>query len=224
MCRPSRVQPDDRGFPSPRLDVPTFTGFLMQMRSTTLVVALAVASSAAAQAPQPSIGDSAPTWRRTAVVISPLGFLLGSYAADVEHATSPFVTVGVGATFQDAGSVLYCCGGDGYDLDASGKVRVYPNGEALRGFSLGVLAGGTVHRRRSDGESAGADSSFVDRGGTLVFTYGVTADYNWLARRDRRLLLGTGFGFKRRVVRERDHVEELIKIRPTLRAVIGYTF
>jgi hypothetical protein len=58
----------------------------------------------------------------------------------------------------------------------------------------------------------------------VAVTVGFSADYTRLVGSDRHVLLGTGFGLKRRFVRDRNAFDAITAVRPTLRAVIGYAF
>lgn len=160
--------------------------------------------------------------RRGAVYASTLGLLLGDYTIEYEGVAAPHATVGLGVTYQDEHS-LFFSGEDGYDLDASAKLRYYPSKPALAGFSIGALVGGTVYKRPAPDGQADGDANEYDRSNTAI-TVGYTFDYNWLLGAERRVLVGVGAGRKRRFVRNPTSFDSFTRSRPTLRLVAGVAF
>jgi hypothetical protein len=199
----------------------------MRIHALALVTALSLAPlAAAAQAPNARPDSSAARVRRTAISVSPLSVLLGAFGGDVEHAISPSTTLGLGLTYEDRNSLFFEGDARGdYDLDGSVKFRYYPHGRALDGVAVAALVGGTVYRRNGPPPpERGDDGLGDDEGGNLALTIGFSADYNKLVGANRRFLIGTGLGMKRRFVRDRNYFDSLTALRPTLRAVLGYAF
>jgi hypothetical protein len=165
----------------------------------TLVVAGAVtAAPLAAQAPRAN---------NTALSINPLGLPFEWFSAELERKTGRMVTVG--ASFSYFGLI-----DDVSYLSFDGKVRLYPNEEALRGFSIGISLG--LVRVAED------YSSEPDRSEAAP-SVGVVADYNWLLGRTKRFLVGTGVGAKR-ILGDGDDFNDASFTYPTLRFQVGAIF
>src|SRR2546423_3204691 len=100
------------------------------MRNRFLILAALVPFAAA------SSQEAGPA-RSNVLSIQPINAMLTAYSAEYEHKTGGAVTLGVGGTYFDAG--------DGVDevkyKSGDVKLRYYPEGTALRGFSFGVSGG-----------------------------------------------------------------------------------
>ena len=201
-----------------------------------LLVAHGAARPAAAQfwprpgspAPRPGVprgaGNPADTvaparWRHIAGV-SPVHLLFGSSAGDYEQAVSRDVSLGVGATYSGPRSILTSTTSGGYDVDVSAKARYYLRGTAPEGASIGALVG-FVHGRRDRRDEA--SSALAPSRRETAPAVGFTADYNYFVGSTRRVVLGTGYGLKRRFVTTRaaDEYERFAEIQYTLRFLLG---
>lgn len=145
----------------------------------------------------------APTPYKQVVSASPISILFGFFGAEYERALSTTSTVGASGNFYGSGLVTY--------LSADAKYRYYPQGAALKGFSLGGSAG---FARIS------VDNGFNNAG--AAFSFGVEMDYNWLLGKEKRFYVGVGGGAKRYFGSDLEGVSFTV---PTLRLVnIGYAF
>ena len=115
------------------------------------------------------------------------------------------------------GGSLWEIGDFGYrSLDA--KLRFYPNGEALRGFSVAGTAGYT-HVRAEDSFICFEDCTTAGD----AITLGVDLNYQWLLGRTRSFALTLGGGAKRLFYTGGSTIDASIGI-PTVRFSIGYAF
>lgn len=184
------------------------------------VVALSAPGHAGAQLPEPR---AAASWRRIAG-FSPAHLLFGSLAGDYEQAWTRDVSLGVGATYSDANAILTSTTSGGYDLDVSAKVRYYLTGTAPVGTSVGLVAGFVQGRRERRGA---ADPTLPAAQAQFAPTLGFTFDVNRAVGSSRRVILGTGYGIKRRYVRAGGasaEYEEFAHIQGTLRVLFGYAW
>ena len=137
--------------------------------------------------------------------------MLTVYAAEYERRTGTTLTLGVGGTHWDLGDddLRYTSG----DL----KLRYYPQGTALQGFSFGGTVGYTSVSAASleDGseESAGGPS------------FGVLLEYQWLMGASRSFALALGLGAKAVMVDEDEFTsDDFIARYPTARVSVGFAF
>ncbi|HEX8848393.1 MAG TPA: DUF3575 domain-containing protein [Gemmatimonadaceae bacterium] len=189
------------------------------MRLPHLVPLLALASLApAARAQQTS---AAP--RTSAVSIQPLSAVAGIYALEYEHATSRHLSIGVGGTFSRQSGSDWFGEGDSKVTYASGdlKLRYYPEGRALAGFSVGALAGYVSARETSKSYFAGATQTTRSNGSAPAF--GISLDYTWLLGGSRSFYLALGAGAKRLLLKQSD-VPDALTTYPTARISVGYAF
>lgn len=196
--------------------------------AAAFAAAFLVARPAAGQLPPYTPPVSAPRGTppqpSRAVSASPLLILLGSYAGDYEQRAGEHLTWGVGAQYDGKDSILRG-GSSGYDLDVSAKLRYYPTSPALDGYSIGLVAGGTRYQRSRTGSSDGGGFPIGgDQRTHAVPTVGFTFDYNRLYGDEKRFLLGTGIGVKRRFVRRDDGFDRVTEVRPTFRLAFGYAW
>lgn len=159
-------------------------------------------------------------WRHVAGV-SPIHLLFGSIAGDYEQAVRRDLSVGAGATYSGPNSIFRSATSGGYDIDVSGKVRYYFNETAPAGASVGVV-GGFVYGRRERLDTS--DPSLPAARTQFVPTLGFTADYNRFVGSARRVVLGTGYGIKRRFVRPAEEYAEFNDVQFTLRLLFGYAW
>lgn len=144
------------------------------------------------------------------ISLNPLGLPFKYVSGELEQKVSNIVTVG--------GSVSYLDVDDDSYASFEAKLRVYPNEEAFKGFSIG-LAGGVS--RLSGIESC--DSFDCGRGSRSGPSIAVLADYNWLLGKSKRVLVGTGVGAKR-IFADDDNLVDVNFAYPTLRFQIGMIF
>ena len=185
----------------------------MSCRSRRLAAAALVSLAAAALAGTASpVEAQAPSPRsgRTMISLNPLGLPFKYVSGELEQKVSNIVTVG--------GSVSYLDVDDDSYASFEAKLRVYPNEEAFKGFSIG-LAGGVS--RLSGIESC--DSFDCGRGSRSGPSIAVLADYNWLLGKSKRVLVGTGVGAKR-IFADDDNLVDVNFAYPTLRFQIGMIF
>lgn len=173
-------------------------------RAAVAAVVALVVSGALAAAP---LGAQAPRVNNTAISINPLGLPFEWFSAELEQKASRMVSVG--ASFSYFGLI-----DDVSYLSVDGKVRLYPNEEALRGFSIGISMG---LARVSEDYSDQSDRS------ESAPTVGVVADYNWMLGRTKRFLVGAGVGAKR-ILGDSDDFNDASFTYPTLRFQVGMLF
>ena len=179
------------------------------MRNRVLILAaMAVMPLAAASAQQ----VPAPAAPHNVISIQPLDAVLTVYSAEYEHQAGAAVTLGVGGTFVNAG--------DGIDevtyKSADLKLRYYPNGTALMGFSFGGTAGFT-------------SVSGTDFNGTKTSvsgpSLGVLLEYQWLLGVQRNFSVALGVGAKAVFVKDNEFTSDNFVTRyPTARISVGYAF
>ena len=158
--------------------------------------------------------SSTPTTRGPSNVFSiqPLNAMtLTMYSAEYERRTGSALTLGVGGTHWSLGDddLVYTSG----DL----KLRYYPQGTALQGFSFGGSVGYT---------SASANSPFDDsEQSTSGASFGILLEHQWLMGVSRNFALGLGVGGKALMIDE-DAIssDDLVLRYPTIRISVGYAF
>lgn len=181
------------------------------MRTRLLASALAstialAALSADALAQAPSHG------KQQVISIQPLSAMLTVYAGELERALSPTWTLGVGATHwdldEDDADAAYLSG----DL----KLRYYPSGEALSGFSFGGSVGMTRVSEENDldGSTASATGPTI---GTMI-------EYSWLLNAQRSFYIGLGAGVKALFIDEDEFDDDVTLRYPTVRFSVGWAF
>jgi hypothetical protein len=146
------------------------------------------------------------------ISIQPINAMLTAYSAEYEHRTGSAVTFGIGGTYFDVGDgiddVKYKSG----DL----KLRYYPNGTALMGFSFGGSGGYT--------SVSGRDNS----GGEVTVSgpsVGVLLEYQWLMGAARNFSVALGAGAKAVFVKDNEITSDSFVTRyPTVRISVGYGF
>jgi hypothetical protein len=149
---------------------------------------------------------------RAVLSIQPLSAVFGFYSAEYERAASKTVTWGLGGNYWSLG--------DDYDGDfkyTSGefKLRYYPSGVALEGFSVGGSVGYTsVKGRSSTGSTSteGAPSA------------GVLLEYQWLLGEKKNFAIALGAGAKALFISEDNFDSDFVAKYPTARISIGWVF
>lgn len=152
----------------------------------------------------------APRSGRTLLSINPLGLPFQYVSSEVEQRLSGLATLG--------GSVSYLRVDNGSYVSLEAKLRLYPNEEAFKGFSVGVAAGlSTVSA--SDAGPRGDENKTQ-----TAPTFAVIADYNWFLGKTKRVLVGTGLGAKRIFASDRNDFGGINFAYPTARFQIGVLF
>lgn len=183
---------------------------MRSLRALALASALVVAPAAAhAQAPAPATPTTpAALPYRQVITVNPLGIVFGGLSGDYERRIAPARTVGVGGSYYAL---------DGFSYSAlEAKYRWYPNGTALRGFSLGAI-GGFVRGAGSDDDCTGV---CTDESATAA-TLGINLDYQWLLGARRNFAVATGIGAKRFFGLDLDGASAGL---PTIRLAVGWAF
>jgi uncharacterized protein DUF3575 len=172
---------------------------------TTATIAVASAGAQSALVPA----------KATVLSIQPLSAVFGVYSAEVEHAVSPTVTLGVGASYwnfdDDFSKTTYTSG----DV----KLRYYPEAKPFRGFSLGGQVGYTSLSDKTDEDVFGGSDETKASGPTI----GVALDYGWLLGATRSFYVGLGLGAKKIFAKDDDFGDAKFSY-PTARISIGYAF
>ena len=173
--------------------------------AASTLVALSVQAQAVA-APKTSV-----------ISIQPLSAIFGVYAVEYEHAIAPTVTFGIGGSYWSDDT-------DGSELKYSSgdiKLRFYPEGRPLQGFSFGGQAGYTsiTDRSSADTFSGGTGSKSTAHGPTI----GVALDYNWLLGATKSFYVGLGVGAKK-IFANADDLGSANLAYPTGRISIGFAF
>ena len=181
------------------------------MRLTSVVMLAALTTFAAT-----SLGAQVATApKRTVISFQPLNAMFSVYSAEIEHAVGTSVTLGAGGSYwshnDDLGDTKYTSG----DV----KVRFYPEGHPLQGFSFGGQVGYTSVSDHVDDAFAGEDSESTAHGATI----GVALDYNWLLGASKATYVGLGIGAKKIFANSND-IGDATLAYPTARISIGYAF
>jgi hypothetical protein len=181
----------------------------MYKRLTFAVLGIALAASAATAQAQ-----AAP---KQSVAINPIGAIFQVYSGEIERSLVPGLSLGASGSYWGAGSSFEDGSADVSYLSVDGKLRYYPGGVSLQGFSFGGTFGYTTLAGSLTDESGRS----TDRGEAL--SAGVVLDYNWLLGENRRFLVGTGIGAKR-LLPIGVETDGISIAYPTLRLSVGYAF
>lgn len=182
----------------------------MYKRIALAVLGIAFAASAAAA--------QAPVAPKQAISINPLGVVFRVYSGELERSVAPGLTLGAASSYWGAGADFDDdASGDVSYLSFDGKLRYYPGGTSLQGFSLGGSLGYTA----LSGSLTDADGRSTGRANSL--SAGVALDYNWLLGDSKRFLVGTGIGAKR-LFPIGVETDGLSIAYPTARLAVGYAF
>jgi hypothetical protein len=181
---------------------------MRSLRTLALVAGLAVPAILSAQTPAA---------KRTVLSFQPLSAMYTVYSGELERAVSPSTTLGIGASYwgheQDGESLDYLSG----DL----KLRYYPQGKALEGFSFGLQAGYTsVKETIASGLVTTSNEELTHSAPTA----GVALDYGWLLGADKKFYMGLGVGAKRIFADNENDASNLLNTYPTARISIGMAF
>jgi hypothetical protein len=175
------------------------------MRNKVLAVAAALLLPFAVASAQKNVPHNV-------ISIQPLNAVYTAYSAEYERRTGSAWTLGVGGTHWNVGDT----GNEVTYQSADVKVRYYPSGNALMGFSLGGMAGYT--------SVAGKSSSGFDEKASAP-TFGILLEYQWLMGASKNFGLAIGAGAKS-VMIDKDKItsSSFISAYPTSRVSIGYAF
>ena len=176
------------------------------MRNRVLAIAVAAVMPLAAVSAQETVVRPS-----NVLSVQPLTAMLTVYAAEYERRTGSALTLGIGGTYWDIGDddLRYTSG----DL----KLRYYPQGTALQGFSFGGSVGYT--RISAIDPFDGTDESANGP------SFGVLLEYQWLMGASRSFALALGLGAKAVMVDEDEFSsDDFIARYPTARVSVGFAF
>jgi hypothetical protein len=166
------------------------------------------ASSAQVEAmPAPISGPS------NVLSLQPINAVFTMYSGEYERRTGRSLSFGVGATHWDVGedsdNLKYTSG----DV----KLRFYPQGTALHGFSFG----GSVGYSSISATSFDATTEESVSGPS----FGILIEHQWLMGESRSFAVALGVGAKAVMVDE-DEIssDDFIARYPTIRISVGYAF
>jgi len=144
--------------------------------------------------------------------IQPLNAVFTAYSAEYERKIGGAATFGIGGTYFNVG--------DGFDevtfKSGDVKLRYYPNGTALMGFSFGGTAGfSSVTGTDFNGAEESASGPSL----------GVLLEYQWLLGVQRNFAVALGLGAKAVFVKDETITSGDFTPRyPTARVSVGYAF
>jgi hypothetical protein len=176
---------------------------MIRLVTRTAVIAglLAYANVASAQTSRST--------RKTAFAINPLGIPFEIVSVELESAVHDAFTI--------AGNLSYFSPDEFTRSSFEVKGRLYPNEEALSGFSVGFGLGGVNTRENVFSGNA------VTKQDKTSPSIGVYVDYNWLLGKSNRFFVGTGVGAKR-ILGDRDDFDDAPFVYGTARFLIGVAF
>lgn len=182
---------------------------LTSPRAVALAALLAALASAAPAPLAAQAADAAPWLGKSNVIsINPLALLLTGISGEFEHRLGPSRAVAFSASVWRL---------DDYDYTAAdAKLRFYPNGEALRGFSV---AGG-VGYTSVDGSLICFDACDQKSGAVSV---GIELNHQWLLGATDAFAVTLGGGAKRLFYVSGDRGNASIGV-PTIRISLGYAY
>ena len=143
--------------------------------------------------------------------IQPLTAVFGVFSGEYERAAGASVTWGLGATYWGSGF----SGGDARYTSAEFKLRAYPNGVALDGFSVGGAVGFT---------SVSADDNAGSSGSVGGPTVGVLLEYQWLLGPKKEWTFALGVGAKALFINDDNNSVDFTGKYPTARISFGYAW
>jgi hypothetical protein len=174
------------------------------MRNRFAVLVALMAAPLATVAAQ----DAAP---RNVISIQPLSAMFTVFSGEFERGLTKAVSWGVGGTYFSIGDT----GDEASYTSGDFKLRYYPQGAALNGFSLG----GTVGYSNVS-ETVGASNS--SQGAPAI---GLLLEYQWLMGSKKSFSMAMGAGAKAVMLNEDDFTGNEVTARyPTARVSIGYAW
>ena len=180
----------------------------MRNRAFILAVAalLPLAAASGQEVATPSVAP------RNVLSIQPINAVLAAYSAEYERQVAAALTLGAGGTYFKSGNTVDDVTYKSGDI----KLRYYPNGTALMGFSFGGSAGFS------------SISGFDINGAPLSLSgpsIGVLLEYQWLLGVKRNFAVALGLGAKAVLVKDSTFSNGHSAARyPTARISVGYAF
>lgn len=177
------------------------------MRTRFLILAAATLVPFAAASAQSVAGPS------NVISIQPIQAVFTIYSAEYERKVASAVTLGIGGTRLDLGDDADNLSWNSGDL----KLRYYPQGTALQGFSFGGSVGYT-----SVSATNPFDGSDEKEAGP---SFGILLEYQWLMGSSRNFAVALGLGAKAVMVSEDNITSSDYTARyPTARVSVGFAF
>ena len=163
---------------------------------------------------------SAPAPKKQVLSIQPISAVIGVYSAEYERVVGPSVTL--------AGDVSYWNGfvgesdpSDPRYVSTDLKLRYYPGGTPLRGFSFGGTVGYTSASSR-DEVCFDFDCTTTKRNSSSGVSAGFELDHGWLLGRTQAFSVILGLGAKRLFITDRN--DDFTLAYPTARISVGMAF
>jgi hypothetical protein len=148
---------------------------------------------------------------RNVISIQPLSAMMTVFAGEYEHALGKAASWGLGATYWDVGDA----GDEVTYTSGDFKMRYYPQGTSLHGFSIGGSLGFS-----NVSETVGTTEA--SQGGVSL---GVLLEYQWLMGTKKNFSMTLGAGAKALMVNEDDFSGNEFTARyPTARVSVGYAW
>ena len=141
--------------------------------------------------------------------------LFGYFSAEYEQRIKDNVAVAI------AGSHLKL---DARYTNLDAKIRLYPNDQALDGFSLAASLGVAWIRRDGRTDFCGELSCYETYKPFTTPSFAIEGGYQWLLGRTRSTAITAGFGAKRYLGGSRSDFRGVERVIPTGRLSIGYGF
>jgi hypothetical protein len=176
------------------------------MRNRVLAVAAAALMPLAAASAQ----NKAP---RNVISIQPLSAMMTVYSGEYERAVGKSVTLGLGATYWGADDNS---GDEAAYTSGDVKLRFYPSGTALAGFSFGATGGYTsVSAKEGITQTETSESAP---------SFGILLEYQFLMGQSRNFSVALGAGAKMLFIEENTTNDNVIGRYPTARVSVGYAW
>lgn len=152
------------------------------------------------------------------VSVNPFLPLFGFFSGEYEQRATPTVTFAVSGSHIEPNSTRYT------NLD--GKLRLYPNATALRGFNIAASLG--VARIRdmevyNDCIPTPNLEPCALRDAFTTGSFAVEMGYQWLLGPNRVTAISVGGGAKRYLGSDSKYAD-IARVLPTLRLTVGYAF
>ena len=150
---------------------------------------------------------------RNVISIQPLNAMMTVFAGEYEHGLGKAASWGIGATYWDAGDESVS---ELKYSSADVKVRYYPQGTTLQGFSIGGSVGFTQAK-----ETAGSTETSQS-----APSLGVLLEYQWLMGAKKSFSMSLGAGAKALFLDEDNFSSggDFTARYPTARISIGYAW
>jgi len=190
----------------------------MRLRTLTIAMFLPAAFSTARAQQTTTTGALAP--KKQVLSIQPISAVIGVYSAEYERVIGPSVTL--------AGDVSYWNGFVGENdpsdpryFSTDLKLRYYPGGTPLRGFSFGGTVGYTSASSGGE-ECVDFTCSTTQRSSSSGVSAGFELDHGWLLGRTQAFSVILGLGAKRLFIT--DDNNDFTLAYPTARISVGMAF